>query len=104
MFLSSDVGGSFRLDCSCLSILGVSDIVLQFVHYLFSGVFLVFQGQKAKISLLVSQLSFLKENSLVGHKKVFSFCFLFPLLNLVMVIFRWLFLFSSLESTLIDEQ
>ena len=53
VFLFSEVGGSFRLECSSLSIVGMSEIVLLSCS-LFSGVFLVFQGQKTKLSLLLS--------------------------------------------------
>ena len=61
VFLFSEVGCSFRLVYSCVSILSVSilngSIIVLFsycfVHYLFSGVFLVFQGQKTNLSLLL---------------------------------------------------
>ena len=57
VLLFSEVGDSFWLDCSCLSVLGVSDIVLLSCFlFLFSGVFLVFQCQKTNFSLLLSKL------------------------------------------------
>ena len=40
VFVFSEVGGSFRLDCSCLSVPGVSDIVLLSCSlFVFWGIF-----------------------------------------------------------------
>ena len=53
VFQFSEVVGSFRLSYFCLLIFDVSGIVRYLVDYLFSGVFLLFQGQKTNLSLLL---------------------------------------------------
>ena len=48
----SEVCGSFLLGYFCLLILDVFGM-FYYLHYLFSDVFLVFQGQKTNLSLLL---------------------------------------------------
>ena len=55
-FSFSKVGGSILLGCFCLLILMYLVLYYYLVHYLFSGVFLVFQGQKINLSLLLFSL------------------------------------------------
>ena len=52
MFLFSEVRGSFRSDCSCLLKLTMSGAVC-LVHYLFSGMLLIFQGHKTNFFIIV---------------------------------------------------
>ena len=44
-YLFSIFGGSFQLDCPCLSILGVSDIVLPACSYIFYCIFCISRSE-----------------------------------------------------------